>query len=128
MSPATEVLLIDDSATFLKLVNDILKKEGIKVMVAKTIDRAFKILDKKSPKLILLDLRLNNEHGFNFLEKAKIDEKLKNIPVIVVSADYNPIVIKKAIELGANDYITKPLNMMDLRNKCKSHIRQVEVR
>ena len=62
------------------------------------------------PKLILLDLKLPKVNGLEILERMKQDERLKDIPVVVLTSSNENIDIKKAYELGANSYIVKPVD------------------
>ncbi len=113
-----KILIIDDSATFLRLVNGILTNEGYDVIEARDLEKAHAILDSETPDLIILDLFLSKEHGFSFLKKIKLHKIGKNVPVLVVSSSNKPAVIKEAMELGAADYLIKPINIQDLKNKC----------
>jgi CheY-like chemotaxis protein len=67
--------------------------------------------------LILLDLSLPDIHGFDVLNKLKSNSRIKNIPVVAVSADAMDSTIKTALSHGCIDYITKPINFQTLR-KC----------
>lgn len=113
-----KILLIDDSSTFLRLMNSILTDEGYDVKGVSTIQKAEDLMVNSLPDLIILDLFLTNDHGFRFLEEIKLNAERKHIPVIVVSSTNKPDVIKKAMKIGAADYIIKPLNIQDIKNKC----------
>lgn len=113
-----KILLIDDSSTFLRLMNSILTDEGYDVKGVSTIQKAEDLMVNSLPDLIILDLFLTNDHGFRFLEEIKLNTERKHIPVIVVSSTNKPDVIKKAMKIGAADYIIKPLNIQDIKNKC----------
>lgn len=117
------VLLIDDSVIFIKLVKHILTKEGYKVSEATNLNRALYVLKNDKPDLIILDIFLSTDHGFSFLKQAKEDENCKDIPVLVVSSINKPLIIKKALKMGAVDYINKPINIQDLKNKCRLSIK-----
>lgn len=114
-----KILLIDDSSTFLKLIIGIFDSDGYDVKGVSTIEQAEVEIKNSLPKLIILDLFLKDDNGFNFLSKIKKDSKTKNIPVLIVSSLNKPEIIKKAMRMGAADYINKPINIQDIKNKCK---------
>ena len=113
------VLLVDDSVIFLKLVKHILTSEGYDVAEATNLNKALCILNNEKPDLIILDIFLSKEHGLSFLQQTKGNDNYKDIPVLVVSSLNKPMIIKKALKMGAVDYINKPINIQDLKNKCK---------
>jgi len=114
----SKVLVIDDSSTFLKLIKDVLSKEGVNVLLADNISQGLDIIKTEKPKLILLDLIFKEEHGFGLLRTLKKDKILDSTNVIVLSAQNENTVIAKAMKLGASDYLTKPINIQALKNKC----------
>ena len=113
----SKILIVDDSASYLSLVNGILSIDGYHILTAKNLFKAYKIIQDEMPDIILLDLLFPHEHGFTILKKIKSNNQYKNIPVIIISGDTNTTTIKKAFELGATDFLAKPLNLQDLRNK-----------
>jgi DNA-binding response OmpR family regulator len=80
---------------------------GIEVFTASTRDEAFDLLVKNVVDLILLDLVLPEVSGFDILKELKKDNRLKNIPVIVLSNLSSQTDVSQAFELGALDYIVK---------------------
>ena len=109
----TKVLIIDDFKAFFKLVSCVLRVEGSTVSNTENLKDAFRKIKSEKPNLILLDLNLPKEHGFSFLRKTKTNPALKEIPIIVVSGNKEVKNTKKAMELWADDYITKPINIQD---------------
>lgn len=119
----SKILIVDDSASYLSLVNGILSIDGYQILMAKNLFKAYKIIQDEMPDIILLDLLFPQEHGFTILKKIKSNIQYKKIPVIIISGDNNPATIKKAFEYGATDFLAKPLNLQDLRNKIYNLIK-----
>ncbi|MCB2195234.1 MAG: response regulator [Bacteroidetes bacterium] len=113
-----KILIIDDSKAFLEVVRNELINSGVTVLTTNNLKDAFKIIKKETPNIILLDLFLGKEHGFTLIRELRKNEKLKSIKVIIVSSEKKNSMVKLALKLGANDYITKPLNIKVLKNKC----------
>jgi two-component system sensor histidine kinase/response regulator len=116
-----KILIIDDMSTHLLLLQTILEEEGYEVTAIDNGKEAMeKIENDQNISLILLDIMMPELDGYQVLDKVKSEDKNENIPVIVVSAKTDSSSIKKALEKGAYDYITKPLNVYDIKNKIKS--------
>lgn len=116
-------LVIDDSrisrCILDKTIHRCLEGREIVVHQAATIAEAKDLLAKYNILIIFLDQYLTNENGFNFLKDIR--EEKNPTPVIIVSAEDEPETIEKSIELGANDYIVKPL----LLDKVKASIKKL---
>lgn len=102
-----QILIIEDDTFLQSLVARKLQAEKYSVDVAGDSSIAFKILDEKTPDMILLDLLLPRVDGFEILKKLKEDKKTKTIPVIVFSNLTEEKDIKKARDAGANEYMIK---------------------
>jgi putative two-component system response regulator len=102
------VIVVDDIHANIFLIESILS-DKFRVMPAPDAAELWKILQKKTPALILLDLMMPQENGFEVLEKMKSDPVMKQIPVIVVTAKDTREDVLKAMKLGAVDFITKPV-------------------
>ena len=108
------ILVIDDSTTNVLLLQAILHNKGYEIQTALSVREAYSIMQKKLPQLILLDLLMPRINGFEFLRELKNDELKKHIPVIVISALTEIENIDKAIELGAIEFIKKPVDIQKL--------------
>jgi DNA-binding response OmpR family regulator len=101
------ILVAEDEDFLVKALQDNLVAEGYTVGVAGNGEEAVEKVEKKKPDLILLDLLMPKKDGFYVLEKLKNNPKYKLIPVIVLSNLGEDTAIKKAMEMGADDYFVK---------------------
>ena len=118
-----EVLIIDDTADNRLLCRKILETLGIIVTEASSSEEGEKILAKKNPHLIILDLNMPGKSGFEFLVEKRSSPTLSMTPVIVVSGLTDRESIVKAIGLGATDYLVKPLKASILVGKIRKNLR-----
>lgn len=101
------ILIVEDEEFLARALKDNLETEGYGIDVAADSDAAMEKIGKSPPDLILLDLLMPKQSGFSVLEKVKKSEEWKLIPVIVLSNLGGDADIKRAMELGANDYFVK---------------------
>ncbi len=116
------ILIIDDSFTNNVLLEAIFKEKGYDIFLAFNAHEAHKIIKKKEIDLILLDLLMPKISGFDFLKEIRSEDTTKKIPVIVVSAVTDKSDIKKTVELGANDYIQKPIDIRNIVKKVEENL------
>ncbi len=119
-----KILVIDDSSTNIVLLNAILIQNGYDVITAFNAKEAFQTLEKGSPDLILLDLLMPEVSGFDFLDKIKKNNKLKKIPVVIVSAIGNKENIQLTREMGAVSFISKPIDVDQLLDTVSELLQQ----
>ena len=105
------VLIIEDESDILDMIRLRLKKEGYDVFAADTGEAGLAVALERRPDLILLDLMLPIMNGFEVLKKIKAYRVIARTPVIIVSARGEESDIIVGLELGADDYVTKPFNM-----------------
>src|SRR3989338_3239557 len=101
------VLVVEDEDFLVRALKDNLVSEGHSVSVATDGEMAFDELKKKKPSLILLDLLLPKKNGFDVLRDIRSNPEWQHIPVVILSNLGEDSVIKRALELGANDYFVK---------------------
>jgi len=109
------ILVVDDSTTNVVLLDAILSEKGYNIIKALSAMEAYSCIDKSIPDLILLDLLMPQINGFDFLKKIKADERTQNIPVIIISAVTNPDDIRLTKNLGAAEFVEKPINIQNLK-------------
>jgi DNA-binding response OmpR family regulator len=121
------ILIIDDSNTNLVLLEAILSTKGFRAISAMSVREAMPILQKTKPDLILLDLLMPEVSGFDFLEDVRSREDLSEIPIIVVSALTDEKNITKTKNLGAVEFIGKPIDINGLVEKVQITLENTSV-
>lgn len=114
-----EILIVDDSTTNVVLVEAVLSELGYQIIPTLSAKEAFKIMEKKLPDLILLDLLMPRISGYDFLAEIKKTQRTSNIPVIVISAVTDEDNVRKIKEAGADEFIAKPLDIQTLIDKVE---------
>jgi putative two-component system response regulator len=114
------VLLVDDSATNNLLLQVVFEQNDFAVEVVFSGKDALKALKRKHIDIVLLDLMMPQMSGFEVLTAIKENPDTKNIPVLIVSADSERDDEEKAIQLGAEYYFEKPLQLNAIVEKVKS--------
>jgi CheY-like chemotaxis protein len=107
----SRILVVDDSSTNIVLLEAILNGQGYLIETAQSVKEAYQIIKKETVNLILLDLLMPRISGYDFLKEIKSNQSTKDIPVIIVSAVGDAENRKKSIELGALDFINKPIDI-----------------
>jgi two-component system phosphate regulon response regulator PhoB len=118
------ILAIDDEEDILELVKYNLEREGFEVITADTGENGLSILKKNRPDLILLDLMLPGIDGFDVAKKIRADDSYKDIPVIMLTAKGEEADIVTGLELGADDYVSKPFSPRVLTARIKTVLRR----
>lgn len=118
------ILTIDDSIMVRRTMNRILTRSGYQVMECRDGKEAWELLNQQRQdfKLIVCDLEMPNMDGFSLLQLIRADEKLKQIPVMVLTSRESDSHRQRAIALGANDYVTKPFQPNTLLEKIAALI------
>lgn len=114
-----EVLILDDDADFRMFFEKVLSTVGMKATTAATVAQAIELAEKRAPHLLLTDLNMPGETGFDLLERRRETPALLRIPTIVVSGLRDRNSVYRAMALGANDYITKPVAVNLLLQKLR---------
>lgn len=105
-----KVLIIEDDSDIVELLRVNLSKEGYQVTAAKSGELGIPLALKNSPDVILLDLMLPGADGLEVCKSLKSDKKTSNIPVIILTAKSEEVDVVTGLEVGADDYITKPFS------------------
>ncbi|MFG1486427.1 PleD family two-component system response regulator [Halobacteriovorax sp. RZ-2] len=111
------ILVVDDDNRFIKIVKKHLEGFGFEVPSSNNLTEAYEYLDENLPDLILLDLNMSSEFGGEFLVLRNRNERLKEVPVCICSANPDYSIAKSVIEMGVDDYIVKPFDNELLMNK-----------
>ena len=117
------ILVVDDEKMIRNLLNVNLTKEGYNVIEATDGMEAIDIATEKKPDLILLDVMLPKMDGLTVCKRIK---NIMNVPILMVSAKDGDVDKILGLELGADDYITKPFNIREVIARIKANLRKVE--
>ena len=107
------VLVVEDDSFLGKLLSDRLRTDGFEIYQATTGQEALDFLKDHSPMLMLLDLLLPVMDGFQVLEWIRRQDRIKDLPVIVLSNVREPNMVERAQQLGADDYLIKAHFVLD---------------
>lgn len=116
------ILAVDDVALNLLLVKKILQRYNFRIRTADSGVKALEEVAAEKPDLILLDILMPGIDGFEVLSRLKADRNTKDIPVIILSALNSNKDIVRAYEMGAKDYITKPIIIEKLINSVARNL------
>lgn len=115
-----KILLVEDDNNIRTLIMTMLETSGYQVVIADTCLMAQTLYASYLPDLIILDLGLPDKDGMNFLEKVR---ESSLTPIIVLSARTDECVKVKALDMGANDYVTKPFGTAELLARVRTALR-----
>ena len=117
-----KILIVEDTLTIREEIHDILVMEGYTVFEAENGSIGFEIALKKHPDLIISDILMPKLNGFEMYKKLQNNKTTKLIPLIFLSAKAEKSDIRAGMNLGAEDYLTKPIDVEDLLNTVKIKI------
>ena len=120
MSAQGKILVVDDISTHLLLLKTILTDEGFEVETSDRPKKVVELLLKNNFQVLLLDIMMPGMDGFQVLEEIEQNKKLSKVNVIIISAKTDSWSIKNAMDRGAFDYLTKPINIQDLIKKVQA--------
>ena len=123
--PSDTILAVDDEVHILELISFNLKAAGYHVVTALTGEEALKRCEVEKPSLVLLDIMLPGIDGLEVCRRLKGDRTTSNIPIIMLTARGDEVDKILGLELGADDYITKPFSVRELAARVKSLLRRV---
>ena len=120
----TTILVVDDEEPIQELLRFNLEKEGYLVSVAKDGQEALKHVENDQPDLLVLDLMLPGMDGLEVCRKLRSNVKFQQIPIIMLTAKGEEIDKVLGLELGADDYMTKPFSPRELLARIKARLRR----
>ncbi len=120
---AKKLLLVDDSNTVLLMEKMLLANEGYQLVTASNGREAIQKAQTEKPDLILLDVVMPDLNGFEACKQIRSREETRHIPVIMVTTRSEATNVQIGFESGCNDYVTKPINGVELITKIKNHLK-----
>lgn len=121
-----KILVVDDEETLVRLITYNLNKEGFETTSANDGMEAWRLIEKEQPDLIVLDLMLPGKDGLEICRELR--RKNISTPIIMLTAKDDEIDRVLGLELGADDYVTKPFSVRELAARVKAVLRRREVK
>jgi DNA-binding response OmpR family regulator len=126
MGSMLKILVIDDEANILRLLKDYLQQAGYQVLTASNAENGLHCLRRESPDLLVLDLGLPDRDGWDLTRLIRSDRQLSGMPIIMLTARIEEDDKVIGLELGADDYITKPFNPREVVARVRSVLRRTQ--
>ncbi len=124
MENQTLIYAVDDETSIREVYRYALISAGFTPECFSCGEELFIAIEKSLPKLIILDIMLDGEDGYEILSRLKASPKTANVPVIMVSAKTTEIDKVRGLDLGADDYISKPFGVLELIARIKAKLRK----
>lgn len=116
----SKILIADDNHQNCELLDAYLADEGFQIEMAYDGQQTLDAVAKSQPDVILLDIMMPKMSGYEVCQRLKADPKTHNISIIMVTALAEMGDIEKAVNAGANDFLTKPVNKLELTTRVKT--------
>ncbi len=110
----TLILVVDDNETNLDLYSEYLQMKGYHIVVARNGEEAIERTRERKPQLILMDIQMPKMNGLEAIEKIRANAYISHIPIIALTALAMPGDRERCLDAGANDYLSKPVNLRGL--------------
>lgn len=120
------VYIVEDDASIRELESYALKNSGFETEGFETGRDFFAKMESRVPELVILDIMLPGEDGLSILKTIRSTPEYSKLPVIMVTAKTSEIDAVKGLDLGADDYITKPFGVMELISRVKALLRRID--
>ena len=123
MTQTARILIVDDEAISRETLGEMLMTQGYDLVYAADGRQALNQIDAFSPDLILLDIMMPGLNGFDVCRQLKNDGRWRHVPVILVTALDSKGDLVRGLDSGADDFLTKPVNLLELRARVRSLLR-----
>jgi DNA-binding response OmpR family regulator len=127
MATGQRILIVEDNSVISNLLTHLLERRGYEVQLASDGREAKDLIEKSEPPhLVVLDVILTHFDGFQLIEEMRSRDKWKDIPVIMLTSKNREIDIVRALNAGADDYMTKPFRPEELLARVQRSIKHAE--
>src|SRR5205807_3680312 len=122
------ILVADDEPLLRRMYESYLKGEGYEVVSASDGGEAIDRARAEPPDLVITDVKMPRADGYEVCRALKEDEETRHVPVVIVSALGGEVDANRGFQAGANEYLTKPLDLEELRERIDAIFRGIETR
>lgn len=120
----SKILLVDDDELILKVINRILTKEGYEVKTATNGKDALELIETEKYDLLITDLMMPYSNGFEVISRFKQHPNAEGVPIIVISSVGTENAVREGLNIGADDYLRKPIMPDELLIRVKRFLKQ----
>lgn len=121
---SASVLVVDDDIRMLRMMKRILELEGFQALIASSGEAALKIFDKETPDLVLLDIMMPDMNGYTVCQHIR---EFSQVPIIMVTAKGDDKEKVEGLDIGADDYVTKPFSASELTARVRAMLRRIGI-
>lgn len=122
---AYKILVVDDEPSIVRLMEFILARQGHEMLVAVNGEEALQAVQTHQPDLVLLDIMMPRIDGYEVARTLRADPQTANMPIIMLSAKAQEEDIQKGIDVGVNEYITKPFSPEQLVHVVTEYLNRI---
>ena len=119
------IYIVEDDAAIRELEQYALQSSGYEVASFESSEPFWQAMHAAEPELVILDVMLPGEDGFSILKKLRNTPSLRRLPIIMVTAKSSELDTVRGLDCGADDYITKPFNILEVKARMKAIMRRV---
>ncbi|MCG8486251.1 MAG: response regulator [Chromatiales bacterium] len=112
-----KILIVDDEPNIVFSVEFLMRRSGYEVVTAADGEQAMQKLSDEMPDLMILDVMMPRKNGFEVCAEVRADQRMADLPILMLSAKGRDAEVKKGLSLGADAYITKPFSTHELVEK-----------
>ena len=117
---AQRILVVEDEPNIVESLSFLMKQEGFDVRVASDGTTALQLVESERPDLVVLDVMLPRRDGYEVCRSIRANRKLDGVRIMMLSAKGRELDRLKGLELGADDYVTKPFSTRDLVDRARA--------
>ena len=128
---AYKILVVDDEPTIVRLMEFILARQGHEMIVAVNGEEALQKIAAHQPDLVLLDIMMPRIDGYEVAQRVRADPKTASLPIIMLSAKAQDEDIRRGVEVGVDEYVTKPFtpdHLVQVVSEYLSRIKATETK
>lgn len=122
----SKILIVDDEQHIVELLSYNLEKEGFSTVKAYDGEAAFGMVRSEKPSLMILDIMMPKMNGFDVCKAIRRNPETANLPIIMLTAKANEVDKIIGLEIGADDYVTKPFSIQELIARVRTILRRME--
>ncbi|NIY76451.1 response regulator [Thalassospira sp. HF15] len=126
MNERPKVLIAEDEETIVESLSFLMEKEGYDVSVATDGRTAISMIARDIPDMVLLDVMMPVCDGFEVVRAARNDPNTRQIPIMMLTAKTREVDRRKGLELGVDDFVTKPFSTRDVVSRVKALLERAE--